>query len=131
MLIRKSIFLGSDNSNTMAKMKVYKKLGLNIDKYIGKTLIRIKISQSKKIPKDTINKRMIGGPIVLKLERYKLIGPNKLIKNEHLINYFFYRNTEINDITNQYLKKLAFVFKNSLYDASIFNIKYVKSVIKN
>ena len=42
----------------MAKMKVYQKLGTNIEKYIGKTLIRIKISHSKKIPKDTINKRI-------------------------------------------------------------------------
>ena len=126
---KKSIFLGSDNSNTMAKMKVYQKLGTNIEKYIGKTLIRIKISHSKKIPKDTINKRMIGGPIVLKLERYKLTGPNKLIKTERLINYFFYKDNEINNILPQELKKLAFAFKNGLYNASIFDIKYVKKIV--
>ena len=33
---KKSIVLGSDNSNTKAKIKVYQKLGSNINKYIGK-----------------------------------------------------------------------------------------------
>ena len=124
----KSILLGSSNSNTDAKKKSFEKLGKNIDKFINVNIVRIKIGLSKKIDKKTINQKMIGGPIVLTLEKYIIKGPTKFLKNESNINYFFYKKDE--DLTMKDLKTLAFKFMNLKYNASAFNIKYVKKIIK-
>tara|TARA_B110000908_G_C10267943_1_gene466651 strand:+ start:7816 stop:8304 length:489 start_codon:yes stop_codon:yes gene_type:complete len=134
---KKSILLGSDTSNTASKLKVYKKLGNKINKYIGKTLVRIKVGLSKNIDNKKILNNMIGGPIFIKMERYRLTGVNKLQKIEKVVNYFFYQKKELIDGLDKIsqfkndLKLLAFVFMNDMYNMSAFNIKYVKKIIEN
>ena len=133
----KAILLGSDNSNTEAKKQVLNKLSNKIDKYLGKTLIRLKLGLTSKIDKRQVNKKMLGGPMFIKIERYQIKSKNKLLKTEKVVNYFFYdpkilskRSNNI-ELLKKELKLLSFAFRNELYNMSVFNIKYVTKIIEN
>ena len=133
----KAILLGSDNSNTEAKKQVLNKLSNKIDKYLGKTLIRLKLGLTSKIDKKQVNKKMLGGPMFIKIERYQIKSKNKLLKTEKVVNYFFYdpkilskRSNNI-ELLKKELKLLSFAFRNELYNMSVFNIKYVTKIIEN
>lgn len=129
---KKSILLGSSNSNTEAKNKVFEKLKDKIDSMIDKAIYRIKIGLSEKLNVDSYGKDLIGGPIYLKLEKYLIKRKDKLQKKESVDYLFYYKNKYLfnNNIEDSDLKKIAFVFKNNLFDHGGFKIKYVDETIK-
>ncbi len=129
---KKSILLGSSNSNTEAKNKVFEKLKDKIDSMIDKAIYRIKIGLSEKLNVDSYGKDLIGGPIYLKLEKYLIKRKDKLQKKESVDYLFYYKNKYLfnNNIEDSDLKKIAFAFKNNLFDHGGFKIKYVDETIK-
>jgi hypothetical protein len=79
----KIILLSSSNDKSEAKKLALKKLEPNIDKFIGKKLIllRVKSVESSFEKQDKTIMRIIGGPIVLRFEEGIVESSNK-IKNK-------------------------------------------------
>ena len=99
----KIFLLSSSNSKSEAKEMALKKLGSEIDKVIGKTLILIKIKQEDTTKNNDLN--LVGGNIAFILEHGE-IKDRKTIKN---INKSFGHNIYLSD---KYIKK----HKNNLVE---------------
>jgi len=92
----KIFHLSSSNSKSEAKILALKKLGSQIEKAIGKSLILIKIKQEDPLKNNEL--KLIGGNIAFILENSK-IKDKDTIKN---VNQSF--NNKIY-LTNKYIKK--------------------------
>ena len=123
--------LGSSNSNTDAKNKVFEKLKDKVDLLIDKPLYRIKIGLSDKLEVDSYGKDLIGGPIYVKLEKYIVKRKGKLEKKESIDYLFYYKYDDLKNVSISDLKKLAYAFKNNLYDHGGFKIKYVIETVNS
>lgn len=123
--------LGSSNSNTDAKKKVFEKLKDKVDSLIGKSIYRIKIGLSDKLDVDSYGKDLIGGPIYLKLEKYIVKRKDKLEKKDSIDYFFYYKYDDLNSVSNSNLKKIAYAFKNNLFDHGGFKIKYVIETVNS
>ena len=123
--------LGSSNSNTDAKKKVFEKLKDKVDLLIDKPLYRIKIGLSDKLEVDSYGKDLIGGPIYVKLEKYIVKRKGKLEKKESIDYLFYYKYDDLKNVSISDLKKLAYAFKNNLYDHGGFKIKYVIETVNS
>lgn len=128
----KIVLLSSSNSKTEAKNLALEKLKPNIDNFINKNLVLIKIKNVKKKydedKKDKHSLKLVGGPLVFKIERGHIVSATQ-IKNEiesgnnlfYLSNKYIKKNidniaVDLKKVISDYFKKL---YTNSLIDINI------------
>jgi hypothetical protein len=126
----KIILLSSSNDKSEAKKIALKKLEPNIDKFIGKKLILLRVksveSAFEKQKEDKTIMQLIGGPIVLRFEEGIIESPNK-IKNkgvgENNLVYISkkYLKTHNNKINSSELIDVASKYTYNKLNQGLFN----------
>ena len=82
---KKVILLASDNSSSDAKEKTLNKIKSKLDSFIGKTIIKLKLSKVKTElyeKSKTAKLTSIGGPIIIEIDFFKVNEKGKIKINE-------------------------------------------------
>ena len=82
---KKIILLASNNSSTEAKEKTLNKINSKLDSFIGKTIVKLKVSKVKTEVYEkskTAKLTSIGGPIIIEIDFFKVNEKGKIKINE-------------------------------------------------
>ena len=82
---KKVILLSSNNSSSEAKEKTLNKINSKLDSFIGKTIVKLKVSKVKTEiyeKSKTAKLTSIGGPIIIEIDFFKVNEKGKIKLNE-------------------------------------------------